>query len=126
MFFPLLEGEAQVAIMFRVMSVEALRKDTFEYRHREERAGDFDKREPFCVVSFAGHRANQTSSSSSSASEGADGAISAGTFRIVAPLCCVQRGRISKSCGVLRIESVQSSSDWMKQTPCSRSRLLIL
>ena len=41
--------------MFGIVRIESLREDLLQHRHRQERARDFDQREPFSVVAFDGH-----------------------------------------------------------------------
>ena len=54
---PFLVGRAQLAGVGRVVGVQPLREGAHQHRHREERAGDFEEREPFGVVAGDGHEA---------------------------------------------------------------------
>ena len=52
---PFLVGRAQFARVGRIVRVQPLREGAHQHRHREERAGDFEEREPFGVVAGDGH-----------------------------------------------------------------------
>ena len=52
---PLFMGHAKVAMQVRVVGNKSLREYPHQHRHGQERAGDFDQRKPFSVVTCGGH-----------------------------------------------------------------------
>ena len=47
---PVLEHELRLLAQFGIAGRQALRKRTQQHRQRQERAGDFDQRQPFSVM----------------------------------------------------------------------------